>query len=364
MQVGPRARAGRPSRHERKTEGTVKAAVFRGVENIQFEDVPMPEAGPDDVVVAVRACGICGSDLHTYLHGSFVEPGQVMGHEFTGEVVSAGDAVSGLAVGDRVTASPIVPCMQCARCKEGRYNLCGAAWTTGIAYGRPGAFAEFVMIPKPVMDETAFKLGDDVSDEAGALVEPLAVAVHAVKLAEPVQGATALVLGLGTIGQQVVQALRARGAGRIIGVDISQLRIEAATVLGAEAVDGSAGLEAALAPIVADGTEIDMVFECTGIPAIAAEALTQVRAGGTIVVLALYDDPMTFNPTVLVQKEIRLQGSIAYTGEDFRDAVELVRSGQAQAEPLITQRESLENVSGAFSVQLRKDESIKVLVKP
>jgi 2-desacetyl-2-hydroxyethyl bacteriochlorophyllide A dehydrogenase len=342
----------------------VKAAVFRGVEDIQFEDVPMPEAGPEDVVVAVRACGICGSDLHTYLHGSFVQPGQVMGHEFTGEVVTAGDSVSGLAVGDRVTASPIVPCMECARCAEGRYNLCAVAWTNGIAYGRPGAFAEFLMIPKPVVDETTFKLGDDVSDEAGALVEPLAVAVHAVKLAEPVEGATALVLGLGMIGQQVVQALRAAGAGRIIGIDISQLRVEAAGVLGAEALEGSAGVEAALEPILADGTEIDMVFECTGVPKIAESALNVVRAGGTIVVLALYDDPLTFNPTLLVQKEIRLQGSIAYTGEDFRDAVELVRSGKAQADPLITQRESLENVSDAFSVQLRKDESIKVLVKP
>jgi 2-desacetyl-2-hydroxyethyl bacteriochlorophyllide A dehydrogenase len=324
----------------------------------------MPEAGPEDVVVAVRACGICGSDLHTYLHGSFVQPGQVMGHEFTGEVVTAGDSVSGLAVGDRVTASPIVPCMECARCAEGRYNLCAVAWTNGIAYGRPGAFAEFLMIPKPVVDETTFKLGDDVSDEAGALVEPLAVAVHAVKLAEPVEGATALVLGLGMIGQQVVQALRAAGAGRIIGIDISQLRVEAAGVLGAEALEGSAGVEAALEPILADGTEIDMVFECTGVPKIAESALNVVRAGGTIVVLALYDDPLTFNPTLLVQKEIRLQGSIAYTGEDFRDAVELVRSGKAQADPLITQRESLENVSDAFSVQLRKDESIKVLVKP
>ncbi len=342
----------------------MKAAVFRGVQDMQVEDVEAPKADAGDVIVAVTQCGICGSDLHTYLHGSFVEPGQVMGHEFVGEVVETGDAVKGIAVGDRVTASPLQPCNECARCAEGRYNLCGKAWTQGIAYGKPGAFAELVRIPGAISGQNIFPLGDDVSDDAGALTEPLAVAVHAVKLAEPVAGATAVVLGLGTIGQQVVQALRAAGAGRVIGVDISQLRLEAAGTLGAEALDGSAGLEGVLASALSDGEEIDLVFECSGVPALANTALEQVRAGGTIVVLALYDDPVTFNPTVLVQKEIRLQGSIAYTGEDFADAVELLRSGKAQATPLITQRAALDDIGEAFEVQLQKDRSLKVVVIP
>jgi 2-desacetyl-2-hydroxyethyl bacteriochlorophyllide A dehydrogenase len=342
----------------------MKAAVFRGVKNIQVEDVAAPEAGPEDVVVAVRACGICGSDLHTYLHGSFVEPGQVMGHEFVGEVVATGEAVNGISIGDRVTASPLVPCNECLRCQEGRFNLCAKAWTQGIAYGRPGAFAELVRIPNSVPGENIFTLGGDVSDDAGALAEPLAVAVHAVKLAEPVAGATAVVLGLGTIGQQVVQALRARGAGRVIGIDISKLRLEAAGGLGAEAVDGAGGIDEALGSVLAEGQEIDLVFECSGVPALANAALEHVRAGGTIVVLALYDDPVTFNPTVLVQKEIRLQGSIAYTGEDFAEAVELLRAGAAQATPLITQRASLADIGEAFEVQLQKDRSLKVVVMP
>ena len=342
----------------------MKAAVFRGVKNVQVEEVATPRAGAEDVVVAVKACGICGSDLHTYLHGSFVEPGQVMGHEFVGEVVEAGGGVQGISVGDRVTASPLQPCMECARCREGRYNLCGKAWTQGIAYGKPGAFAELVQIPHAVPGENVFPLGDDVSDDAGALTEPLAVAVHAVKLVEPIEGATALVLGLGTIGQQVVQALRARGAARVIGVDISQLRLEAAASLGAEALDGGGGLDDVLGSALGEDQEIDLVFECSGVPALANAALDHIRAGGTIVVLALYDDPITFNPTVLVQKEIRLQGSIAYTGEDFADAVELLRSGQAQATPLITQRAALDDIGDAFEVQLQKDRSLKVVVMP
>jgi threonine dehydrogenase-like Zn-dependent dehydrogenase len=150
----------------------------------------------------------------------------------------------------------------------------------------------------------------------------------------------------------------------VIGVDISRLRLEAAGTLGAEAHDGSAGLDEVLGSALTGDQEIDLVFECSGVPALANAALEHIRAGGTIVVLALYDDPVTFNPTVLVQKEIRLQGSIAYTGEDFADAVELLRSGQAQATPLITQRASLDDIGEAFEVQLQKDRSLKVVVMP
>jgi 2-desacetyl-2-hydroxyethyl bacteriochlorophyllide A dehydrogenase len=342
----------------------MKAAVFKGVHDIQVEDVDEPEAGPADLVVSVAACGICGSDLHTFLHGSFVEPGQVMGHEFAGEVIAAGADVQGLAVGDRVTASPIVPCGRCARCAEQRYNLCAEAWTTGIAYGRPGAFAERVRIPNSVAGENVFKLDASVPDEAGATVEPLAVGVHAVRLAGDVTGQTALVLGLGTIGQQVVQVLKAYGAGRVIGMDLSPLRLRAAAELGAEAVDGGPGVQDALAATLGDGAEVDVVFECSGVPALNAAALDAVKGGGTIVVLALYDDDVSFNPTVLVQKEIRLQGSIAYTSDDFGEAVALLTRGAVQFAPLITQRESLDDVAGAFAVQLEKDRSLKVLITP
>ena len=342
----------------------MKAAVFKGVERIEVEQVPDPEAGPGDIVVEVAACGICGSDLHTYAHGSFVEPGQVMGHEFAGRVVEVGSEVREIAVGDRVTAVPIVPCNECARCAEGRFNLCAGAWTSGIAYGRPGAFAERVLIPGASLGANVFKLGDEIDDEAGATVEPLAVAVHGVKLAGEVEGATALVLGLGTIGMQVVQVLHAGGAKRILGADLEPLRLRAAAELGADAIDGSEGIEAALESALADGEEIDMVFECSGVPALAKAAIRAVRAGGTIVVLALYDDPISFNPTMLVQKEVRFQGTIAYTSEDFADAVELLRSGEARADTLITQRESLDDIEQAFEVQLSKDRSLKVLVNP
>ncbi len=273
--------------------------------------------------------------------------------------------MEGIAVGDRVTASPLVPCNECPRCLEGRFNLCAVAWTQGIAYGRPGAFAQRVRIPGAIAGQNVFPLGDDVSDDAGALTEPLAVAVHAVKLAGSVEGATAVVLGLGTIGQQVLQALK---AGRRRSCDRRRPVRAAARGRRDARRRGRRRLGRAsrrrCASVIGEGQEIDVVFECSGVPALANAALEHVRGGGTIVVLALYDDPVTFNPTVLVQKEIRLQGSIAYTGEDFADAVELLSSGRAQSTPLITQRSSLDDVAQAFEVQLQKDRSLKVIVTP
>ena len=190
----------------------MKAAVFKGIESIDVEDVPEPEAGPSDLVVEVSACGICGSDLHTYQHGSFVQPGQIMGHEFAGRVVEAGDGVEGLAVGDRVTAVPIVPCGECARCARGPLQPVRRGLDDGHRLRQARRLRRADQDPAlRFRARTSSSWATTITDEAGATVEPLAVAVHAVKLAGDVEGATALVLGLGTIGQQVVQVLNARG---------------------------------------------------------------------------------------------------------------------------------------------------------
>jgi (R,R)-butanediol dehydrogenase / meso-butanediol dehydrogenase / diacetyl reductase len=341
----------------------MKAAVFRGIQSIELEDVPVPEAGPDDVVMAVRACGICGSDLHTYLQGTLVVPGQVMGHEFAGEIVEKGSAVRDLEVGDRITAVPSTPCGRCARCRDGRCHLCAQAWVGAIGYGRPGAFAERVTIPRATLGQNVFRLGPGMSFEEGALVEPLAVAVHGVNLAGTAVS-PALVLGLGTIGQQVVQALRVAGVRRVIGVDVSELRLRTAALLGAEVVAGGDRLATVLGPVLSPDQQIDAVFECSGVPALLKAALGVIRPGGTVVSLALYDDALTVNPSVLTRREVRLQGSLAYTPGDFRAALELLRTGAAYAEPLITHREPLQDIKRAFATQLRKDESIKVMVVP
>ena len=169
----------------------MRAAVLRGG-RLEVRETPDPVPGPGELLLKTLSTAVCASDIHYMDHpdpddasGMFVwdaDRDVVMGHEFVGEVVEVGEDVSGVEVGDRVTASPIVPCMECARCQEGRYNLCAVCWSTAIAYGRPGGFAELVQIPTAVVGANVFPLGSEVSDEAGALVEPLAVAVHAVRL--------------------------------------------------------------------------------------------------------------------------------------------------------------------------------------
>ena len=340
----------------------MRAGVFRGVRQVPIEDVPDPDPGPRDVVLDVKACGICGSDLHTYAEGLLASPGQVMGHEFAGEVVSVGAAVSGIAVGDRVTALPIQPCGACRRCREGSRHLCEVWTQRSIGYGLPGGFAERLRIPDAVLDDNVHRLPDALSFEDGALVEPLAVAVHAVGRAAPAPDDVALVLGLGTIGLQVAQVLLARGVGRVVGADLSPLRRSVASSLGVTVVSG-AELAAEVAETLGD-REVDVVFEATGAPPLVQGAVELVRTGGTVVVIALYGARAEIDPTLMVQKELTVRGSAIYTPAEFHEAIELLASGRARSQPLITQRHDLEELGEAFEVQLDKDAAIKVMVSP
>lgn len=334
----------------------MRAGVFRGVRQVPVEDVPDPTPGPRDVVLDVKACGICGSDLHTYVAAQLAGLGQVMGHEFAGEVVQVGGEVEGIAVGDRLTGLPIQPCGACVRCREGSRHLCEVWTQRSIGYGLPGGFAERLRIPDAVLGDNVHRLPGELSFEDGALVEPLAVAVHAAGRADVDAGDVALVLGLGTIGLQVAQVLLARGLTRVVGVDLSPLRRSVAGELGVTAVDG-------VAAAGGDG-EIDVVFEATGAPALVQAAIEVVRPGGTVVLIALYERRSEIDPTLAVQKELTVRGSASYTPDEFREAIDLLASGRARAQPLITHRHPLEDLGAAFEVQLDKDAAIKVMVSP
>jgi (R,R)-butanediol dehydrogenase/meso-butanediol dehydrogenase/diacetyl reductase len=340
----------------------MRAGVFRGVRQVPIEDVPEPRAAAADIVLDVKACGICGSDLHTYVAAQLAEVGQVMGHEFAGEVVEVGADVEGIAVGDRVTGLPIQPCGACRRCREGNRHLCEVWTTRSIGYGLPGGFAERLRIPDAVLDGNVHRLPDALTFEDGALVEPLAVGVHAVGRAEPAPDDVAVVLGLGTLGLQVAQVLLARGVRRVIGADLSPLRRSVATELGVTAVAGG-DLAAAVAEAAGE-REVDVVFEATGAPGLVQRAMELVRAGGTVVAIALYEHRAEIEPTLMVQKELTVRGSAIYTPAEFHEAIELLASGRVRSQPLITQRHGLEELGEAFEAQLDKDAAIKVMVSP
>jgi 2-desacetyl-2-hydroxyethyl bacteriochlorophyllide A dehydrogenase len=334
----------------------MRAGVFRGIGQVPIEDVPDPRPGPRDVVLDVKACGICGSDLHTYVAAQLASVGQVMGHEFSGEVAEIGGEVEGIVVGDRVTGPPIQPCGECAACRAGRRHLCETWTTRSIAYGLPGAFAERVRIPDATLGDNVFKLPDPMTFEDGALVEPLAVGLHAVGRADTGPGDVALVLGLGTIGLQVAQVLLARGLTDVIGADLSALRHSVAEELGVTAVSGD---ELAAA---AGGRPIDVVFEATGAPALVQGAMELVRPAGTVVLIALYEEPAQIVPTLAVQKELTVRGSAIFTPGEFEEAVELLAAGKVRGRPLITHRLALEDLGEAFEAQLDKHAAIKVMI--
>jgi len=348
----------------------MKAAVYRGPEDVRVEEWPDPQVAPDGIVMEVAACGICGSDVKSYTTGRFVRPGQVLGHEFAGTVVEIGAKVEGIVVGDRVTALPFVPCGTCRRCRRGEGSLCEVAFQRSIANGLPGGLAELLHVPGAAVGVTVFPLPDALSTEDGALIEPLAVGLRGVELGALTSGDVALVLGLGTIGLSVVQALRARGITQVIGSDPSSRRREVALRAGAsvvvdpteqdlvEVVRSVTGPGAYGSPAAADA-----LFDCAGVPAALTAALPALRFGGTAVLLALYGENLELNGTQMVRKALQVKGTFGY-GDSFPEAVRLAGEAAAEIGDLVTERFSLDHADQAFRAQLDRDRSVKTLVVP
>jgi (R,R)-butanediol dehydrogenase / meso-butanediol dehydrogenase / diacetyl reductase len=340
----------------------MRAGVFRGAGSMLVEEVPEPVAGPRDIVLDVQACGVCGSDLHVFRDGAGARVGQIMGHEFAGAVLDVGREVDGVAVGDRLTGLPIQPCGQCHRCRRGDGHLCERWTTRSIAFGLPGAFAERLRIPDVVVGTNVHRLPATASYTDGALIEPLAVAVHAVDQAAPVPGQAAVVIGLGTIGLQVGQALRAAGAAPVLGVDPSPLRRAVAERLGMVAIDGTPdALDAALHAHVGE-REVDVVVEASGVSALVGRALGIVRPRGTVVLVALYHRPAELDVMDAVKREITVRGSANVTPADFRRAIDLLAAGTVEMDPLISHRLPLAEIDAAFRAQLDPLTSVKVMI--
>lgn len=348
----------------------MKAGVFQGPRTLELAELEDPSAGRDGVVVEVSCCGICGSDLHSYVEGAFVAPGQVMGHEFSGRVVEVGTEVAGVAVGDRVTAVPLSVCGRCPRCLEGLSHLCETGLAASIAYGLPGAFAQYVRVPDVVVGKNLLLVPDAVSDAAAAMVEPMAVALHAARSARPDPADTAVVIGLGSIGLNVVQMLKALGAGVVVGIDVAEARLDLAKSLGADhVVDGrKVDVLAAVGEITGAGVgglgaRADIVVEASGVPALLDTAISMTRAAGRLRVAALYEAHVPIDANQVVQKEMDVRGTFAYRGE-FPIVLEMLADGRVQAEPLITHTFALDDLDAAFRAQLDKNTSVKVQIAP
>jgi len=337
----------------------MRAVRARAPGDVRLEEVARPDPEPEDVVVRVRACGICGTDLHWY-HGTFPAPGVCPGHEIAGEVAAAGAAVRHLREGDAVALEGIVGCAECPACRSGSYHLCRALGLVGISL--PGGFADYVRIPA----RHCFPTPRGIPAPVAALSEPLAVAVHAVRLAPLEIGARVLVLGAGTIGLMAVLASRAAGAGEVVVTARRPQQREAARRLGADRVFGDTEGEALAA--FAREAPIDVVIETVGGTAdTLATAIATCRPGGTICVLGVFTGTTPLAPTTLVAKELTVKGSMVYNRRDgradFEITQELLAREHARLDGIVTHRVPLGEVAHAFALAADKASgSIKVAV--
>ncbi len=317
-------------------DATVKALVLEEYGRLVYRDAPDPEVGPKDVLVRVKACGICGSDAHG-VDGSTGRriPPLIMGHEAAGVVERVGEAVQDWRPGDRVTFDSTVYCGECWFCRRGRINLCDRREVLGVSpgeYRRHGAFAEYVVVPQHIV----YALPEGLSFERAALVEPLSVAVHAASLLHVDLGASAVVVGCGVIGLLAVQALRVRGCGRLIAVDIDPAKLELARRLGAtDALRADQGDAAARIVEMTGGRGADASIEAVGVDASQKLAIRCLRKGGECALVGNRAPTAELLFQHVVTREIAVYGSCASSGE-YPACLDLLARGAVDADPLIS----------------------------
>jgi len=323
---------------------------------IQTVADPVPAAG--ELVVRVRGSGICGSDLHWAQLGMGIQPGQVLGHEFAGEVVEVGRETGGFRVGDRVCSPPFIGCGSCAACLTGDFTLCASGVATGLT--APGAYAELVRVGAG----EALRLPESVSYRQGALVEPLAVGLHAVRQAAPPPGARVLVIGAGPIGLTVALWSRFLGAGAVVVSEPGAARRDLADRFGATAVIDPAAEEVLPGFEAKAGAPPDLIYECVGIPGLLQQCVALAPRRSRIVVVGVCMEPDTILPFVAVTKELTLQFVVAYERRDFELAIAMLDQHRIASDEMITDVVGLDGFSQAFEALKRPSHECKVLLEP
>jgi threonine dehydrogenase-like Zn-dependent dehydrogenase len=349
---------------------TMLAAIFRGPHEFEVTHIPVPEVGPDDVLLRVLVCGICGSDLHSYRTAQLNSPGQIMGHEFVGEVVAVGPRVAGVTIGVRVTGFSIELCGECFWCRHGQPGLCPHLFEHYTGYGEPGAFAEYVRIRHAKLNESLFNIPESLDNDTAAFIEPTGVAMHVVRKAGAAATSQVLVLGAGVIGNLIMQALRTVPVQKVVVTEVLEHRATLAKQLGADAViDARSGdLMAALVQELGEAhtflgtstTMADIVIEAAGVPATIRLALQLVRAGGTVAYVALSEQLAAISTADIVLKDPKIVGVM---GTNMPKGIAALRDGRIQVQPLISHRFPLKKIDEAFTL-LDHGEGLKVLIYP
>ena len=339
----------------------MKSVVLKNIKNLVVCDTENPPKAGDEVVVKVLKAGICGSDLHYF--ESFVIPNLVMGHEFCGEVVYPGCRTD-LKVGDRVTALPISPRNTCDACKSKNVQYCKSTWSDalGLSLSHPGAFSEYLH----VRSDMVIKVPDNVTDEEAAMVEPAAVSLHAVNLAKINENSKVLVVGAGIIGMLSLLFAKKMGAKMVAVSEANEERGNMAVKFNLADKFYDVKKEDTIANMLKD-TEggFDVVIECCGNSPAVTSSIVTVKEGGTIVLVGVSLKPIEVPTALIVTKELKVLGAIAYTYEEFNDVINMLANKEISLKEFITDTVSLEGVNEAFERLISgKSKDIKILVDP
>jgi L-iditol 2-dehydrogenase len=343
----------------------MKALLLSEYKTLSVVDMPTPEIGDEDVLVRVRACGICGSDIHGY-DGSTGRriPPLVMGHEAAGVIERTGRGVQGFTAGDRVTFDSTVSCGTCGFCRSGQINLCDNRTVLGVScgdYRRHGAFAEYVSVPARIL----YKLPDSLPFERAALIEAVSIAVHAVGRHTPKPEDTVVVVGSGMIGVLVIQVLEHKGCRTIVAVDLDRDKLALASRMGATRVlnANETDVPAAVRELTG-GRGADASFEVVGHTDTVLTAIRSVRKGGTVVLIGNLSPKVELPLQEVVSRELSVLGSCASNGE-IPECIDLLASGAVDVEPLISLKAPLEQGPEVFERLYGGDRNLmKVIIQP
>lgn len=335
----------------------MKAAKIYGPKDIRIEEAELPSLEKGMVKVKVEYAGICGSDMHEYIAGTYPMRTQpVLGHEFAGTVIEVADGVSTIKVGDRVAVEPLMPCGKCDNCQRGFVNLC--TQRQGYGYTVSGGFAQYAVVKQ----ENVFLLPDNMSLQLGALVEPTAVAVHAVRQSQLKLGDTAAIFGAGPIGLLLIQAVKAAGASDIFVIEVSDERREKALELGATYAINPIEQDAVAFIKEMTNGGVNVAYDAAGVQATFTSGVNSVRPGGEFKVVSVWEKPVSFDPNTIVRTEAKISGSYAYI-RLFPEVIRLLSRGMIDGNAVITSEIALDDiVEKGFELLTNDRSQCKILV--
>jgi threonine dehydrogenase-like Zn-dependent dehydrogenase len=319
-------------------------------------EVPDPSPGPDEVVISVEACGLCGSDVHSVQNGQCA-PGQILGHEFSGRIVALGSNVTGWSDGQAVAASPLGSCGKCRICMRGMPFRCPAAPNIGVTC--QGAYAQYAAVPARQL----VSLPEELPVEIGSHAEPLSVGTQAVKLAMVGPGDPVLVYGVGPIGLYAIMALRLAGAGPIVAAGRSAGRREAAADVGADVVIDTREISVT-GYAEQSGTRFAAALECSAAPGAFSEAVSVLEPGGTCVEVALTPEVASLPLFGMVSEGVHLVGACAFSDETYRESVAHLAAGRVPVERLVSERVSLDDTPDALKRLQTPGSLVRILSRP